>query len=146
MKNSSADSYLYIRADRSSAIVLLSVPCPGPSVGLSLPLVATFAHFLAEPCSSIWICGKHSISTLDRPPANGGPMALGLSELGANKSSVEAERAMLWTEAGTPVSTLVSSSASSRRRWESDLVKEGRRRELVLVVVENSEGLLFWEE
>lgn len=73
-------------------------------------------------------------------------MALGLSELGANKSSVEAERAMLWTEAGTPVSTLVSSSASSRRRWESDLVKEGRRRELVLVVVENSEGLLFWEE
>lgn len=144
MKNSSTDSYLYIRADRSSAIVLLSVPCPGTSVGLSLPLV--FAHFLAEPCSSIWICGKHSISTLDRPPVTGGPTALGLSELGANKSSVEAERAKLWTEAGTPVSTLVSSSASSRRRWESDLVMEGRKRELVLVDVVNGEGLLFWEE
>lgn len=162
MKNSSTGSSLLARVDRSSEIILFSTAgslqglCPATTVLLSQPFLAAQpagTHFPEEPCRWKCVCGKHSISSLARASADDAPTAAGLSELRGSRRSVEADRQIVLTdvaedvsEMGTPVSTLVSSSSSSRRRWERDRAMEGCRGESWLLVVEDGAGLLRCEE
>ena len=148
MKNSSTGSWLFVRADSSSAVVLFSTTdpleglCPTATVLLPQPssapsLKPAEAHVLEGTRGCLCICGRHSLNSLARSSTAEAPTAAGLSEWKVLKRSMEEERVIVLTavsersETGTPVSTLVSgsSSSSSKRRWERERVMEGRRGE-----------------
>lgn len=116
MKNSSSVSSTFVRDDSSTATDLLSTrgrlgsPCPTDAT--VLPPGAP--QVLQRLRGSVWACLRHSISSLATPLTAAGLCAV-------TRGSAEEEQTVVLSATwptGTPVSTLVSSSFSTR--WDSE--------------------------